>query len=316
MMRRITLVLNLSKERIITRIDGDICIDETPGSYAVDGLTLKVLALGTRARELSEGFDRRLNLAVVDAFDKGTVLVPRTVAADCLRGIVRRSFSMRGSQGIFRPHFDVIVCDISPECSEDDLDLIRRTLCKEGARKVTFTSVSEEELRVTEDGRYDLGGTEIKAPRHLRPLWVVLGTLLAPWILYLPLALKYGAWEIHIQAWLFIEICVVAALTRRRRRAVSSRLRRARITLPEMRSQRWVAWMAVICMMLATAAVAIFFGRSRELSLVYRAMLFSVPLAILWYQTRATRRMKDDCYFLDRRALFEAERQRNEIHNQ
>lgn len=303
-----TLSIYISKERIVSKINGETCIDDEYGGFAIDELTLKVLASGTRAKELREGFDRRLHLAIIEPFDKGTVCCPKTVAADCLKGFVRRSFVMHGIQGLFRPRYDVVVCGISPECRDSDLGFIKRELWKEGARKVSFTSLSIDELQVTEDGRYDLDGSEIKAPRLLKPWWVFLMTLLAPWVLYFPLGLKLGGWAIHIQAWLLIELCIAAALIRGRRRALMGRLNRAKMMLPEMIIERRIAWIAVIGMMLVTAVVAFSCGFSQELSLMCRSTLYSLPLVIIWYQNRAIRLMRDDCFFLDRRMVFEADR--------
>lgn len=133
-------------------------------------------------------------------------------------------------------------------------------------------------------------------------------SILAPWILYFPLGLKYGNWTIHLQAWLLIELYIAAVLIRGRRRVLSGRLNRAKMMLPEMIIERRIAWIAVIGMMLVTAVVAFSCGFSQKLSLMCRSTLCLVPLVIIWCQNRAIRLMRDDCFFLDRRMVFEADR--------
>lgn len=288
------MTLSITDMRIITKIDGDILYDE-PSVFGIDVNNLRVLCFGHKAASLKETEKRFV--APVNLFNNGLLISPESVAYDCVRTVVRASLSkyMHGTKPtIFKTQFDAVVC-VSKECDEKDLALIRRVLKDEGAKRVQFVEQKSIE-------------NEIKVKKKITPFMKFVILVLLPWLLYLPACVRYGDWLISVQAWFLVVFSVAAVFSRRTRRRMVSRVKKAGLTLPVRKIDlaRKIAFFLVVAMIILTICILFFKGRSHELALAYKATLYSVPIAALFFQQYVIAILKESCQYLDRKMILES----------
>lgn len=297
-MKKKTLILSISGERIITRIEDTICYDE-PNLFGVDVNTVRVICGGLNASKLNEGEWKVI--PTVKLFDKEC---PKSVVYDCVRSVIRASITRYGLKPtLYRTCFDAVVC-IPKECEEDDLVIIRNVLKDEGAKSVTFTHSTIDEIADKADVN-DLGDSEVRIHKSIRPFWKVVMVMFAPWLVYAPACFRYGGWDICFQSWIFLLISAAAVHLFGKRRRMTSRLRNAGVELPEMVDRaRIIASLVVAVMVILTLCILCIKGRSHELALAYKATLYTIPTVVILFEKYVIGLIREDCHEIDRQMII------------